>query len=153
MPLSTIFHLSWRSVLLVEESGVGYTEKTTNLLQVTDNLYHIMLYQVDLAMNGDKSRVKMLPWRSGGTKDHFRQVKVPGTALYCKAWSCCLFNIIQLSKVDIKLLTILILFTPPFIDYLFHWVKWWYFFYSEIWVFHRCLCNIAILFYIRKWTS
>jgi hypothetical protein len=70
-----------------------------------------MLYQVDLAMNVDKSRVKMLPWSM------IRQVKVPGTALYCKAWSCCLFNIIQLSKVDIKLLTILILFTPPFIVY------------------------------------
>jgi hypothetical protein len=43
-PLSTIFQLyRGRSVLLVEETG-GLWEKTTDLSQVTDKLYHIMFY-------------------------------------------------------------------------------------------------------------
>jgi hypothetical protein len=43
MPLSTIFQLyQWQSVLLVKETGVP--RKTTILRQVTDKLYHIMLY-------------------------------------------------------------------------------------------------------------
>jgi hypothetical protein len=34
--------ISWQSVLLVEETGGA--EKTIDLKQVTDKLYHIMLY-------------------------------------------------------------------------------------------------------------
>ena len=58
---NNISAISWQSVLLVEETE--YPEKTTHLSQVTDKLYHIMLYRLRRIRTHNVSGVRHLLYK------------------------------------------------------------------------------------------
>jgi hypothetical protein len=58
--------------------GFQYFFKHTSTSLFTGGIFYLNL-------NNFHDRLIQHSLKSGGTKDHFRQVNVPGNALYCKA--------------------------------------------------------------------
>jgi hypothetical protein len=92
------FHFEWLGLLCLTPLSIvcqlyrrgqfnwrikpGYLEKTTNLPQVVDNLYHIMVYRAYLALAGFELTTSVM---IGSYKSSYHTVMIT-TAFFCSFW-------------------------------------------------------------------
>ena len=88
-PFNNISVISWWSVLLMEETGLP--GETTDLSQVTDKLYHMLLFRVHLAWAGFEVTTLVVIGTdcTGSCKSNYHTCVC--LMIQCQRWLVCLY--------------------------------------------------------------